>query len=472
MRELVGLLLTHAILIAVGVSFLRAFGLLAPGWRPFAVAIGPAFLLGACLVMLSICVLLSIGVPFTLWTVLVVSAAWSAAGWALARRRSPPATPAPDGSISPTVRLARRLVVALFAAYAVFGAWAESRLPTVSDDARIWSLKGLALTYYDTLRPEVFSSSFVTRAHPVYPLLQPVFEATLSRAMGHPQLRWFHAELWLLSGAALWTAAFLISRTRPGSRAMLAWLPVLGLLIVTPESLLNLGIGYADITGSILLGTGALALGLWFERGEDGYLAVATVLLAAAANTKDEDLIGACVVLVVALVALLVRRRGGRLATFVAAVGVFAMFVAPWRIWVSAHHLSDSVEPPLPRALSPIYVLDRLHELHLSATAMVSTVISGFPWLGPVFLATCVICLFTATARRTACFYLGTFVAIIVALLWLYTTTPVSLGFLIPTSMDRTVSVFMVLSGFAAAHLISVLAGVPVRSQAASTVRA
>lgn len=190
---------------------------------------------------------------------------------------------------------------------------------------------------------------------------------------------------------------------------MLAWLPVLALLVVTPESLFNLGMGYADLTGSILLGTGAVALGLWFERGDDGYVAAATVLLAAAANTKDEDLVGVCAVLVIALIALLIRRRPGRLPTFIAALAVIAAFVVPWRIWVSAHHLSDSVEPPLAHALSPVYIFDRLHDLNISAAAMVSNGISGFPWLAPVFLATCIICLVTGTARRTACFYLGAF---------------------------------------------------------------
>jgi hypothetical protein len=191
-------------------------------------------------------------------------------------------------------------------------------------------------------------------------------------------------------------------------------------------------------------------------------------VLAGAASTKDEDLIGTVVVLIVATVALLVRRRPGRLRPYAIAVGVIIAFIAPWRIWVSAHHLSDSVSPPIPRALSPVYVFDRLHELHLSATALVSTSLSGFPWLAPAFLATCIVCLISGTARRTACFYLGSFIAIIVALLWLYTTTPLSLGFLIPTSMDRTVSVFMVLAGFAGAHLLCELAAAPSPARAGS----
>ena len=111
-------------------------------------------------------------------------------------------------------------------------------------------------------------------------------------------------------------------------------------------------------------------------------MAVAAVVLAGAASTKDEDLIGTIALLVVAAVALMIRRRPGRLRAFAVAVAVVIAFVAPWRIWVSAHHLSDSVSPPIPRALSPVYFLDRLHDLHLTATAMVSTVWVGMPPLG------------------------------------------------------------------------------------------
>lgn len=466
MRELLGLLLTHAVLTGVGIVFLGASGLAGQGTRACLVALGPGFLIGVCLVSMTLIVLLVVGVPFTLWTAIAVSAVWLAAGWLTIRRREArhgSSHRVTSGGLVPSglALVARRVALAVLAAYAAFGAYAQVRLPPASDDVRIWSLKGLTLTYYSSLRPEIFANSSMTRAHPIYPLLQPVFEGLLFRAMGHPQLSWFHTELWLVAGATIWTAAYLVSRTRAGSWAMLAWLPVLVLIAIAPESLQNIQLGLADVTGSTLLGAGSVALGLWFQRGEGSYLAVASVLIAGAANTKDEDLIGAAAVLIVAAVALLVRRRPGQLRGFAAAVAVVIAFVGPWRIWVSAHHLTDSVSPPIPRGLSPIYILDRLNELHLSLTAMISTALSGFPWLAPTFLAVCIVCLASGHARRTAAFYLGSFILIAVMLLWLYTTTPLSLGFLLPTSMNRTVSVFMMLAGFAAAHLISELATGP-----------
>jgi hypothetical protein len=354
-------------------------------------------------------------------------------------------------------------------AYTIGGALALGRVSTVLDDARIWSLRGVTLADYHGLRPEIFLNPGQSGTHPVYPLFQPVLEALVFEALGRPQLRFFHAELWLLFIAAIWTAALLIHRlersqlgTR-GGRLAPAWLAVLGLLAVTPAAIHNLGMGYADITGSVILAAGALALAAWLDRGDSGLLALAVVLLAAAASTKDEDLIASVLVLVIGGIVSLTKRGDARfrpvsLRQFGAGGLYFVVLVAPWRLWVRAHHLSDSVQPPLPHSLSPAYILGRTHELHLAATAMLTQTLAQWGWLAALFLATCAVCIITRTARRVTAFYLLSFAALVVALLWLYTTTQVSLAFLLPTSMGRTVDVFMILSGVATAHLIAALA--------------
>lgn len=464
MRVLAGFLLAHGVLVAAGLGLLRALGLAGPGRRSTIAALGPALLAGVTLVVALLIALLVVGVPLSLWTAGVVGVGCAAAGFGIARRREE-GEPTERGSVSESPRSwsINRGVIAVAGVYAAFGAYAYARLPTVSDDARIWSLKGLALTYYGRLRLEIFDSSFTVRAHPVYPLLQPVFEAVLFRAMGRPELRLFHAELWLLCGAAIWTAAYLLSRADAVSKAALAWVAPLALLAMAPQALANVGLGYADTTGSIVLAVGALALGLWIERGDAGYLGLAAVLLAAAANIKDEDMVGAGAIVAVAAVVALVRREPGRLRAFAAFALAAIALVLPWRIWVSAHGLSDSVTPPLPHALSPLYILSRHYQIHISLTAMISDVLGGYGWIAAIFLALCVVCLVTGTVRRIAWFYLGAFFVIVAALVWLYATTPISLGFLIPTSMDRTVSVFMALAAFASAHLLAALAAASVR---------
>jgi hypothetical protein len=62
--------------------------------------------------------------------------------------------------------------------------------------------------------------------------------------------------------------------------------------------------------------------------------------------------------------------------------------------------------------------------------------------------------------------YLLTFLLLVAAMLWLYTTTSIPLSFLIPTSMNRTVDVFMVPAALSTAHLISLLVEAPSRDQA------
>ncbi len=222
-------------------------------------------------------------------------------------------------------------------------------------------------------------------------------------------------------------------------------------------------LGDADVTGSVTLATGVLALALWLEHDDRSALALGTVLLAAAASTKDEDFVGAVIVLVIAWAISLLRARadsadhrpGRRLRALAASTTAVAALVLPWRIWVAAHHLTDSVEPHLPQALSPGYILSRTHQLHEAASAMLAQVRTEWGWLAAVFIATCIISMSTRTTRQAARFYLVAFLATGLALLWLYTTTHVSLAFLLPTSTDRTIDVFMVPAALAAAYLLA-----------------
>jgi hypothetical protein len=450
------------------------------------VLFGPAWLTGVAILVPSLIVGLVLGVPLTIATLILLSAAWTAiarlvrarlvrarlvrARLVRAPRLGPPARDEAAGrgaapELSSRTRLVERLGVLALTAYAVVGAVAMARAPTGGDDARIWSLRGLTLTYYGRLQPEIFLNQGQSGSHPVYPLFQPVLEAVLSRSVGYPALRLVHTELWLLFGAALWTAAYLLLRTRTGSGAVeriitLAPIVTLAALSIAVSNLVS---GYADTTGSTLLAVGTLGLGLWIETDEPGCLFLAAILLTAAASTKDEDLLGALCVLVIGSLAALAHggaRGPARRHCLLSLAGLaawFAVFVAPWRIWLKAHHLTDSVQPPLPRALEPSFLAHRTHQLNLTATAMLDHVLHNWDWLAAVFIVTAGACLLTGAARRVVAFYLGCIAVIVVALVWLYTTTPVSLAFLLPTSMGRTVSVFMAPAVVITAHLLRLL---------------
>lgn len=455
MNAVLGFLALHALFAIAGLSVLRATGLGPARFSAPAVlgAVGPAVLVGIAVVVCVQIVLLVLGVALTPVLTVVVAAAVTVVAGVVG-------TVVGDEADAPD-RGRRRVVGAVAAVggiYLLVGAWAMARLPTVLDDARIWSLRGLTLTYHHGLTPEIFANQGQSGAHPVYPLLQPALEALMFEIMGVAQLRLFHAELWLVLGAAVWTAGYLLAaRTRS---APPVWLIPLALLALTPAVVENVAMGYADVTGSVLLAVGVLSLGLWLDGGRRGHLALAAILLGAAANAKDEELLATALVLVVAAVIAIVRRadRGRRLTALALAAVYVVVVVAPWRLWTRAHHLTDSVQPSLPRALSPGYVFGRGHQLQLTVTAMVHQVLAEWGWLAAIFVVAGVACLITRRARATACFYLAGTALIALSLVWLYTTTAVPLSFLIPTSMNRTVDVFMVLAALATAHLLSVLA--------------
>jgi hypothetical protein len=488
MIALLGFIALHLVLIALGMITLRVAGLLeTPDGRATALwpAVGPALVTGVALLMPWLVVALVLGIPLTfataVLTALLIAVALLGAGWLLGVAPMP-ATRTSGHTASVRAVAAARLqsvpgrVALVAAAFVAWGLIALADAPTRGDDARIWSLKALTLTYYDRLQPEIFLNPLQAGAHPVYPLLQPALEAVLSRAMGRPVLGFFHAELWLLLAASAWTAAFLIWRrpaTRPSSWTGAIWLSAVALLAVIPALVGNVILGDADTTGSVLLALGVLCVGLWIDTGERGYVAIAAVMLTAAASTKDEDTLGAVLVIAVAfgLVAcgLAVRTRRwsvrAHLLPIILATAYFAALVLPWRLWLSAHHLSDppgnAVQPPIPQALNPLYFLDRHARLYETATAMISQVMQEWDWLAALFIVACGACIVTGTARRVALFYLTTFAALILSLLWLYTTTPLSLAFLLPTSMNRTISVFMAMTPLAIAHLWSTLQSSP-----------
>jgi hypothetical protein len=458
MRGPVGFAMLQGLLALIGVGSLRAAGLLGTGMRPTVLGLGPAWLLGTTLVGLSLVLLLVLGVPFTLTTMGILSATLAGVAFALAWHRGVRTERLIDTRAAPPRTLwLTRIAVTAAAGYVGFGAYAVARAPTQADDARIWSLKGLALTYYDSLRPEIFLNSATVVSHHVYPLLLPALEAALGRAMGQPELRLFHTELWLLLIASIWTAAYLIwwRRERPAREQ--AGVALLALVALTPEVVSNISTGHVDATGAVLLATGAVALGLWIDGAGDGHLWLAAILLGAAANAKDEDMVGAVIVLLAAGAVLVTRSHRARLRAWLGAAGVCALLVLPWRIWTAAHHLRDAVTPPLPRALTPAFLLDRAPELRRTANALLSHTLSEWGWAAAIFVTLCAVSLATGTSRRLTAFYLISLAAIVAVFLWLYGTTPVSLSLIIPRSLSRTVDVFMVLAAFASAHLVTKL---------------
>jgi hypothetical protein len=468
MRPLIGFVLLHVLFLGTGWAVLRALALVPAARDPLAVlaALGPALLVGICGVVPVELVLLVLGVPLTPVIALLVAVICVTAARVAESRRTRQGSPSDPVLQRPRPSPTRTQCAGIAAAavYFLVGGWALAGLPTVLDDARIWSLKGLTLTYHHTLVADIFETQGQAGGHPVYPLLQPALEALLFQSMGSAQLRFMHTELWLVFGSALWMAGYLLLRQHPVTTRRPLWLISPVLLALTPAIITNLAMGDADVTGSVLLAVGTLALGLYLESNDGRFVALAAVVLAAAASTKDEELLAAVLILLAAATVDLVRRRRSTrdglrrwILTWGPAAVYAAVLILPWRLWTRAHHLTDSVEPPLPRALKPSYLLGRSHELNQTAAAMLHQALSEFGWLPAIFIVACGAALMTRRARTTACFYLTATILSVLALLWLYTATDVPLSFLIPTSMNRTVDVFMLPCALATGHLIAQL---------------
>ncbi len=302
MIAVLGLVELHAVLIALGGSVLWAAGLIDPrdgALRGLGAALGPAHVFGVALLMPWLVIVLLLRIPVTFGTAVIVSVLGFAVMLAVGHRLGRPGV-STWRAAAPRLR-PRALAALALVVLTGLVAWAfvvMSRLPTVGDDARIWSLRGLTLAYYSRLAPEIFLNQGQSGNHPVYPLLQPELEATVSRALGHAAPSFFHAELWLLFVCCVWTAAYVLWRRRPLRRpvAVAAWAPAVAVLAVIPAEVSNLIGGNADTTGSLLLALGVLCAGLWLDRAGRRYLALSAVLLTAAASTKDEELLAAAIV--------------------------------------------------------------------------------------------------------------------------------------------------------------------------------
>src|SRR5204862_6853182 len=144
-------------------------------------------------------------------------------------------------------------------------------------------------------------------AHLDYPLLQPLLEALTFRAMGGIHLQEWHMSLWIVFASFVWTAGYLL-RSR-GSSVLVVLAP-LGAIALSPYSAYLTTTGYADVTLACFVGAGALAVGLWLDGGRVEYGLLGAVLLAGAANVKNEGQTAAAAILVAALVLLRVGRDG------------------------------------------------------------------------------------------------------------------------------------------------------------------
>ena len=439
------------ILIGIGLVPLRGVSVLA--------ALGLAYMTGAALVPVLLVALLVIGVPVTLVTFFIVVLACVIAGGFAARNshidvardsaawrwlRSWKSWPAETWVIV--------VFVALFGAYSVIGMLGVYESPLVGWDSwSIWARKAQELSLHDSLFHGFFTNESYSFAHLDYPLAYPVWESLHFRAAGAFDIQNVARHVWLLLVGSIWALAYVLrGRVRP-----VVWAPVLILALLAPGISGQLRDGYADVPMALFACLGVVALGMWLEREEAGLLPLAAIMLAATANMKNEGLAATLAVLVVGGVVVAARKLNVK--AYAAAAGAVVVALLPWRIWLAAHGIEGDM--PVAKGLDPGYLLDRIDRVGPAVAAINGQFADPERWLFILPLATLVVVasLVSGVGRRVAAFYLGCFLLVWAAFVWSYWISPHDLEWHLATSVDRVVSIPMLVCLAAVLHLSGVL---------------
>jgi hypothetical protein len=277
--------------------------------------------------------------------------------------------------------------------------------------------------------------------HPDYPILLPLWESLQFRAMGRVDTQLLHVPFWVLLIAFLWALAFLGARV---SRWALV-VPFVAGAALSPGVIDQLTSANADVPMACFLALGVLALGLWLERGDRAALALSVLMLAAAANIKNEGLMGSVVALAVAGAIVSLERRWRELGAVAAGAAAVAAAVAPWRLWVAAHGIQGDL--PVAKGLTPGYLADRSSRVGRSFDALIGQLADQGRWsyLVPAALALIIVCLVArrgprSQARRLGAFYLLVSIAFFALVVWSEWVIPSPLDFQLRTSAPRVVS--------------------------------
>jgi hypothetical protein len=435
-------------------AFLVAVRLVAARPRELASAVGLAHLTGVATTCLTAICLLVLGgtltAPSFVAIAVVLSALLVAIGYLRRGVTHGGAVRAGGRALPGWPVIVVGLAIGLFIAAQIVGA---RDIPTAWDAAHNWTLKAIVLLNQGDLSSGAFrDSELFAGAHQDYPILQPVFGSLALRFTARADQSLLVAELWLLVAAFVGAVLFLL-RDRAGWTLLV--LAPLGIAVASGP-VQGVVRGDADVTMAVFVAVGVLCIGLWTERPAPGLLAVAAVLLAAGANTKNEGMVFAIGVTIVALlVGLLPPRRGARAL----AVTAFAVVVAavPWRLWVASHGPFPSDVRSLGDALSPSLLADSLHQLDFAAQQILSRLAdgTGSGWLFPAFLATATLMMVMGRDRRVLAVYVSTALAMVAALLWIYWTSPQpDVEAHIERTTLRTVTAPMFVAAVALAHVL------------------
>ncbi len=444
-----------------GLGILMAIRIVPASAPAMAAAFGLAYLTGAAVVPILLIALLVVGVPLALELFVIVALLCMSVG--VFRSQPRPADRASPGEgwwhrpwrSWPADAWVAGACLVLFGAFAVVGMLSAFQMPLVEWDAwSIWARKAQMLTVHDSLDSEFWTGSSYSWIHLDYPLQFPVWEALHFRAAGGFETQLLLRHVWLLLVAFVWAAAYLFrEQVRP-----LVWAPLLLLAAAAPGVWEQLLTGYADVPMAIFACLGAISLALWLSREDGRLLALAAVMLAGAASVKNEGLMAAAALLLVA--GAIALARGFDLRRFGLAAGVVVVAILPWRIWIAAQGIEGDL--PVSKSITdPGYMLDRIDRVWPANEAIASALAAQGTWLHLLPLAALAVAasLVSGVGRRVASFYLASFALTWAGLVWSYWISPNPLDWHIATSGSRVITVLMFICLAAVVHLSGLLLG-------------
>jgi hypothetical protein len=445
-----------------GFGVLAALGMLRPTATGALAAAGLAYITGVAAVLLPAIAVTTLGVPLDLVGIIVIAIVVAAGGFAVARTRSGTGVDRAGGTArhrAARVRLRRPdwgmetwaaiVLAAALAVYAVIGYVGTTVEPLAGWDAMsIWARKALLLVEYGRPTTEFFGSGFYEFMNPDYPILLPFYESVFFRLAGTADFQLLHGQFWILFVSFLWAAGFLCSRRGQP----IVWLPLIALVAVTPGLAGDIRTLYADVPMSLFLGLGVLLLGSWIADRARADLALAALMLAAAANTKNEGLAAAAGVLVVAAMVVAASERGrGALRAILPlllASAAVAVAVAPWQIWVAVNDV-PTVTIPVGKGFDPVFLADHADRIWPAVSAIGAELGDPSRWhyLLPLAVALCVVSIGAGAERRLAIFYLAAGAVIFAAVvIWGYVINTIPIDSLIETTVSRTVDAVMLVA--------------------------
>jgi hypothetical protein len=313
------------------------------------------------------------------------------------------------------------------------------------DGWAIWGTKAKAIAVLGSADTAVFTGSAYERLHLDYPLLVPGLHALPLQALDD-----YWSGTIILNCLALGAAGLLalwgIYRDRVRPALVLGFLAA---IVAMPAFLTQLGTGYADVPVALLVAAGVAAAARWLADGDRGWLALATLFLAASTLTKNEGLLfAAC-----AYVALLLVARGRRKEAAVSAV-VAALTYAPWQLYTAVHGLERG-DFDLSSSFDVPWVVDRLDRAPVAGRELLEQAVEPRQFGLVLGLGVAAWLLALAVGDRR----LGAFAACFAlvsagGLTWIYVLTPFELGFYLSTNSDRVVVAPIVALGALAPLLV------------------